>query len=560
MKKLFLLSFLVLFCSVMFAQQFQPPRGSMNGILQTNSSFNLDLNINSPLPVSENKGIPWNENGLKGCVADFNGDGVDDFIITGLHWVDTDVSANTKGFLRVYYGQTSGTPVIAYKDDDFPVVGNGSIDCTKLDDGTFLIAIQGGAKGNWTAPYTGWVYKLTAEETTATFEPVVELDNGAGRGSILFLDIDMDGYMDIFQLGWADNVAWKNQANVYINEGANDWWNFEGDCGIRAAANTFAFAYDMNNDGKTDIIFPIQSGSLANGDPRGIMIYYNNGDGTFDQYNAMSFYSSERLDDYYFRGEDDLSQIQLVDFDGDGWMDIIFAGSIDNKSDIFGGWEFTCVVLKNKQDGTFEELPFIDGDNSILMGGQRGDWVAADFDGDGIQDLIGGFENQYRPSGGWSSRTYFFKGKGDGTFEQTDITLTNDYPDGIPMMCRRGNFGRMLTGDFNGDKQPDLLVFGAPYTDGIRVNRAIMYLNVVQNYQHGTKVQEIAVSPVAITAYNNRITVSGAANQTVSVYSITGVLVKNEILTSGNASFTVNAPSGIYIVKAGSAVQKVILK
>jgi hypothetical protein len=83
-------------------------------------------------------------------------------------------------------------------------------------------------------------------------------------------------------------------------------------------------------------------------------------------------------------------------------------------------------------------------------------------------------------------------------------------------------------------------------------------LNIVENY--GTGLKEIALSPVSIKANDNRITVSGAANQVASVYSVTGTLVQQETLKSNDASFMVHAPAAIYIVKVGSTVQKVILK
>ena len=139
------------------------------------------------------------------------------------------------------------------------------------------------------------------------------------------------------------------------------------------------------------------------------------------------------------------------------------------------------------------------------------------------------------------------------------------------MMCRRGNFGRMLTGDFNGDKQPDLLTIGIPFSGPNRENRASLYLNVVENYQHRIRpieppkpppssVQEAQLSTVSIKVNSNRVTVSGAANQIASVYTTTGILIQNEVLKSNATSFAVNAPAGIYIVKVGSAVQKVFLK
>ena len=68
--------------------------------------------------------------------------------------------------------------------------------------------------------------------------------------------------------------------------------------------------------------------------------------------------------------------------------------------------------------------------------------VQADFDGDGVDDLIASNLGDGYPGGDLS----FLRGLGDGTFaEQVKIPLTNDPID-------------VFSADFNGDGRPDLAV------------------------------------------------------------------------------------------------------
>lgn len=73
-------------------------------------------------------------------------------------------------------------------------------------------------------------------------------------------------------------------------------------------------------------------------------------------------------------------------------------------------------------------------------------------------DFIMGAENNVSSGSTWGCYTYIFYGNGKGGFDQKDITAT-----GLNAMCRRGNFGRYLTGDFNGDGKTDVITAGTNY-------------------------------------------------------------------------------------------------
>ncbi len=536
MKKTVLLSTLIAFSSVLFAAD--PPAKDISSILSLNSSLSLGLDLPG-------------EQGVKGCVADFNDDGVDDFIVTGLYNVD---ASTVKGFFRVYLGQKTGVPSLAYSHmiagkDDFLIVGNGAIDCTKLADGSFLVAVQGGAGGNWSNPFKGNVYSLKVTGNTVQFESVAELDAGAGRGSILFLDMNNDGLADIFQGGWNAVDAWVNLANFYINDGSNEWFDQEfyegGSEPVRPAANNFVVKGDLDNDGKIDLLQPVQG--------LGLLAYFNKGDGDFQEVLVTPFSSGDRVDGINFRNEDDATQADLIDFNGDGLLDIVLIGT----NDATPTWQYLLKLYKNNGDKTFTEINPTDksGNAVTFLGGQRADIAIADFDGDGKKDIILGAENQ-NAAATWGCRTYFLSGNGQGGFDQSEITFdATSNPNGIVPMSRRGNFGRFLVGDFNGDGKKDLVTAGSDYyakNAGLRI-----YFNVSQG--GGSGINDAVVENISVYTGGNTVFVNGAVGQVAEVYSAFGALIQTEQITSDQASFSVNG-LGVYIVKIGSYAQKIVIK
>jgi hypothetical protein len=96
----------------------------------------------------------------------------------------------------------------------------------------------------------------------------------------------------------------------------------------------------------------------------------------------------------------------FIDYDNDGWMDIIFINS--GSSDFFTpATPLRNALYRNNRDGTFTDVTIKAG----LSGGSFGMGVAAaDYDGDGFQDL-------YVTSYG---RNALFKNTGKGTF--VDVT------------------------------------------------------------------------------------------------------------------------------------------
>lgn len=101
--------------------------------------------------------------------------------------------------------------------------------------------------------------------------------------------------------------------------------------------------------------------------------------------------------------------IAAIDYNNDGWMDLFFTNGAEMATLKKTGPEFANCLLRNKQDGTFEDVTAKAGLAGMDLGFCFG-VAAADYNNDGNADLF--LAN--------AGRNALYRNNGDGTF--TDVT------------------------------------------------------------------------------------------------------------------------------------------
>ena len=244
-------------------------------------------------------------------------------------------------------------------------------------------------------------------------------------------------------------------------------------------------AADLNRDGKLDVVFGFYLGGLN--EP--VTVALGNGDGTFQSPTsiparlnvpnaganqiALGDVNQDGIPDIVTAGgtilfgdgkggfptERDYAwnasgSVTLADFDGDGKIDII----VGNGSSLFlsgSGAYPSMTVMFGAGGGAFVGAPISLGGPSPAVS-IRPALTAADFNGDGIPDLVAAEENE---------TIDILKGVGDGTFTQSFQYSSA----GLPPIS-------LATADFNRDGKQDVVVLAGIPNDGFHQGEVEVFL------------------------------------------------------------------------------------
>ena len=146
-------------------------------------------------------------------------------------------------------------------------------------------------------------------------------------------DINGDGYLDIavtLQTNSANTVA-----VVLNNDGGAGNFYPESDVALGTGYAVYVALGDLNGDGKPDMVVSLNQGANY---PAALVMALGNGDGTFKTPTA---YPSSAQDGGF--GEAGAANVQLVDFNGDGNLDLVYL------NEDFG----TVGLMLGNGDGTF---------------------------------------------------------------------------------------------------------------------------------------------------------------------------------------------------------------
>ncbi len=276
-------------------------------------------------------------------------------------------------------------------------------------------------------------FNLISQVTFTDVAPALGVnDAGAGQG-VVFLDINNDGYLDIFNVNNNTTIRlWMNNGGTSFTD-VSTAWGITGTYATRGIA-----AADFDNDGNIDVMVGNYNQTL--------LLYKNTGTaftnfttnagvnftGWGGSINWIDFNMDGKVDaiygndgvpyhyNYMFRNDNGTSftnvaySIGLVDsmstlcigsadYDNDGDMDL-FLGSQT------AGTPGTGILYRNNGNGTFTDVT--SASQLITMSYTWGcDW--GDFDNDGDMDLYLGHSN---------GPNQLFQNNGSGTF--TDVSMT----------------------------------------------------------------------------------------------------------------------------------------
>ncbi len=282
------------------------------------------------------------------CVVDMNNDGKDD--IAG-------VSTNN---LKVHYQQSGG----AFTVSNFSVPGTSFQPSWSLAAGDYnrdgyndLLLGAGSGLSFWESNATGTAY---ASRTPGEYIFCQRTN---------FIDINNDGNLDAFSCHDVDPNVY------YLNDGEGNWTYYQSGTtsgaymlGITASGGNYASIWtDYDNDGDRDLFI-----SKCSGPP--CELHRNDGNGVFTDISGPAQINVTPIQSW---------SSAVADFDNDGDMDIMIGsnGSVKNK------------LFKNNLDTTNNiEEPF----TNITAGSgldqdtlTNRDYVAYDFDNDGLVDILG---------------------------------------------------------------------------------------------------------------------------------------------------------------------------
>jgi hypothetical protein len=286
-----------------------------------------------------------------------------------------------------------------------------------------------------------------------TFQAAVNYTAGVAPQSLVAVDLNRDGNLDLAAVSQSDYVA------VLLGNGDGTFQNATESTAV-PVGERYVTTGDFNKDGKIDL--------LMRADDNVITVLLGNGDGTFQ--NALTTYAAFSVE-----------TVAVGDFNGDGKLDLVTSGTFGSTSTLnlwlgngdgtfdYGEiyqdseYPYSLVLADFNHDGKLD-LGIINlGDVQVMLGNGDGTFqpvsytyvmgenawgVAADLNGDGKLDLA--VVANFPPSG-----VHVFPDNGDGTF-------------GAPTFYQAGKDPVMVAlGDFNGDGKKDMAVPDAASNDVI---------------------------------------------------------------------------------------------
>ena len=435
------------------------------------------------------------------AIADFNGDGKPDLAVTSINAKQVSVLlGNGDGTFQAAVNYPTSDMTLDLVVADFN--GDGKIDIAATDLFSGVSILLGNGDG--------------------TFQADRPFSTGAFNGALAVADFNGDGKPDLA-------VVNNNDDSVTIFLGNGDGTFTQGAAYNFTGAIERVAVGDLNLDGKPDLVItPGNSGYPVGA----VMVLLGNGDGTFaapvNYGTALSSAIGVVVADFNGDGKPDIAvtdqatntvlllagqgdgtfltsfqyavgvgpeDIAVGDFNGDGKTDLATANYFSNDaSTLLGNGDGTfrgarsyqgsgaLLVLDLNHDGKLDVVASTgvmlgNGDGTLqprvitpLNGPDSGPPVTADFNRDGNPDLA--FPTNLNLATG-DQAVAILLGNGDGTFQpEKDLGVNFLGPQGL------------VTADFNGDGNPDLIVTGNGIAIGLGDGTGTFQFQFILNAQN----------------------------------------------------------------------------
>ncbi|KAA6303579.1 MAG: hypothetical protein EZS26_000130 [Candidatus Ordinivivax streblomastigis] len=264
---------------------------------------------------------------------------------------------------------------------------------------------------------------------TSGSEVLVAPGSEPGGGHLVWGDFNNDGYKDAFFIGGQSSRS----ANLFVNNGDNTFTKVENEA-FKPLRQAGAVFIDYDNDGDLDLV------------TMGLGL----GDDSKESHKAIAYKNTGATGNYVYVKDDEQSGkiggygvhassgnsagriIQAVDYDNDGWMDLLISGDGNynvyewNPTEKDGagdwGWLNSFTAILRNEGGLFNIK------HDLVVNGEgrknfdytrKGSVNVGDVNHDGYADFLSQGYSDYT-QGGWIARLYI--NNQDGAFTQSDYS------------------------------------------------------------------------------------------------------------------------------------------
>ena len=256
------------------------------------------------------------------AVADFNNDGYPDILtICGN-------ARDDQGNPTIFLNDKGTGAFTKVEDCGIEAQRSGTLTVGDFNrDGLVDLAVSG-----WNDNFGNDCIRLYKNNGNMTFQATAnasfdDAQAGTQNGHIMFVDVNNDGWLDLFVTGESCPQGWAKLADIYVNNEGESFTKAASLSGVKCSGADWC---DLNGDGMIDIVYSGESDNESYA-----VLALNNGDGSF----------TEKTGDLgRHRGG---ANVLLADFNNNNMPDMAIMGYNDNGSAHFQVFNGLCTRGQN---------------------------------------------------------------------------------------------------------------------------------------------------------------------------------------------------------------------